>query len=83
MDGADAGLEVRDAIDHLDPKIAKVVRLVHWEGFTLAQTAAILDMPASTVRNHYQQAKQQLRAALDTGPEIAAQLRLDRTWPVP
>lgn len=62
---ADAGLDVRDAINALDPKHAEIVRLVHWEGFTLAQAAGILDQPASTVRNHYQQAKQHLRDALD------------------
>ncbi|WP_165354391.1 RNA polymerase sigma factor [Nocardioides glacieisoli] len=61
---ADAGLDVRAAINALDPKHAEIVRLVHWEGFTLAHVADILNQPASTVRNHYQQAKQQLREAL-------------------
>ena len=61
---ADAGLDVRDAINALDSRHAEIVRLVHWEGFTLAQVADILDQPASTVRNHYQQAKQRLREAL-------------------
>ena len=61
---ADAGLDVRDAIDALDSRHAEIVRLVHWEGFTLAQVADILDQPASTVRNHYQQAKRHLRQAL-------------------
>lgn len=63
---ADAGLEVRDAIDRLGPELAELIRLVHWEGFTLAQAATILDMPASTVRNHYQRAKQELRTALQS-----------------
>ena len=63
---ADAGLEVRDAIAALDSRHAEIVRLVHWEGFTLAQVADILDQPASTVRNHYQQAKRHLREALQT-----------------
>ena len=57
---------MRDAINALDPKHAEIVRLVHWEGFTLAQVADILDQPASTVRNHYQQAKQHLREALQS-----------------
>lgn len=61
---ADAGFDVRDAINALDSRHAEIVRLVHWEGFTLAQVADILDQPASTVRNHYQQAKQHLREAL-------------------
>ena len=62
---ADAGLDVRDAINALDAKQAEIVRLVHWEGFSLAQAADMLDQPASTVRNHYQRAKQQLRKALE------------------
>ncbi|MCW2856168.1 MAG: polymerase sigma factor [Marmoricola sp.] len=61
---ADAGLDVRDAISRLDPGLAELVRLVHWEGFTLAQAAEILEIPASTARNHYQHAKRELRTAL-------------------
>lgn len=66
VDGADAGLEVRDAIDRLEPGLAELVRLVHWEGFTLTQAADVLGVPASTVRNHYQRAKRELRAALES-----------------
>jgi RNA polymerase sigma-70 factor (ECF subfamily) len=61
---ADEGLDVRDVINRLDPELAELIRLVHWEGFTLAQAAVILEIPASTVRNHYQRAKQELRNAL-------------------
>jgi RNA polymerase sigma-70 factor (ECF subfamily) len=61
---ADDGLEVRDAIARLEPRLAELVRLVHWEGFTLAEAADILGVPASTARNHYQSAKRQLRLAL-------------------
>jgi len=61
---ADDGIEVRAAIDELGPERAELVRLVHWEGFSLADAAQILGKPASTVRNHYQQAKEELRAAL-------------------
>lgn len=62
--GADDGLEVRDAVARLDPLLAELVRLVHWEGFTLAQAAVVLGLPASTVRNHYQRAKAELRSTL-------------------
>jgi RNA polymerase sigma-70 factor (ECF subfamily) len=61
---ADAGYEIRDAIDRLDPHLAEIVRLVHWDGFTLQQVADLLELPASTVRNHYQRAKALLREAL-------------------
>lgn len=62
--GADEGLEVRDAIERLEPRLAEIVRLVHWEGFTLAQVAVVVELPASTVRNHYQLAKAELRSML-------------------
>jgi RNA polymerase sigma-70 factor (ECF subfamily) len=62
---ADAGYEVRDAIDRLDPHLAEIVRLIHWDGFTLRQVADLLELPASTVRNHHQRAKALLRVALD------------------
>lgn len=61
---ADSGYEVRDAIGRLDPRLAEIVRLVHWDGFTLQQVAELMEVPASTVRNHHQRAKAQLRAAL-------------------
>jgi RNA polymerase sigma-70 factor (ECF subfamily) len=66
---ADEGVEVRDAIARLEPKLAELVRLVHWEGFTLAEAADILGLPASTARNHYQAAKRQLRSALSPESE--------------
>lgn len=63
---ADLGIEVRDAIDRLDPALAEIVRLVHWDGFTLRQVSELLDLPASTVRNHHQRAKAQLKESLAT-----------------
>lgn len=61
---ADDGVEVRDAVDRLPEKLAEVVRLVHWEGFTLAQVAEILGEPATTVRSRYLRAKTELQTAL-------------------
>lgn len=61
---ADEGAEVRDAIDRLDPDLAELVRLVHWEGLSLADAAELIGIPASTARGRYQRAKEQLRAAL-------------------
>ena len=61
---ADRGVEVRDAIDRLDPDLAEVVRLVHWDGFTLAEAAQLLALPASTVRSRYSRARAELGAAL-------------------
>lgn len=61
---ADAGGEVRDAIARLDPDLAEIVRLVHWEGFSLTEAAEIVGIPASTARGRYQRAKENLREAL-------------------
>lgn len=61
---ADEGAEVRDAIDRLEPELAEVVRLVHWERLSVADAAGLLGIPASTARGRYQRAKDQLRAAL-------------------
>jgi len=62
---ADEHLEVRDAIARLDPDLAEIVRLVHWDGFTLTDAAELVGVPASTARGRYQRAKEQLRVALD------------------
>lgn len=62
--GADDGAEVRDAIDRLPADLAELVRLVHWDGFTLAEAAELTGVPASTARGRYQRAKEQLRSAL-------------------
>ncbi|WP_166880086.1 RNA polymerase sigma factor [Salinibacterium sp. ZJ450] len=61
---ADAGSEVLDAIARLEPELAELVRLVHWDGFSLAQAAELTGIPAPTARGRYHRAKEALRAAL-------------------
>jgi RNA polymerase sigma-70 factor (ECF subfamily) len=70
---ADRGLEVRDAIGRLEPELAEVVRLVHWDGFTLGEAATLEGVPASTVRSRYARAKRELAVALGlpTGDPVA------------
>lgn len=68
---ADAGAEVRDAIARLDSEQAELVRLVHWDGFTLAEAAELLGIPASTARGRHQRAKDELRAALSIEVPLA------------
>ena len=62
--GADAGIEVRDAISRLDPVHAELVRLVHWEKMTIAEASEIIGIPASTGRTRYQRAREQLQRSL-------------------
>ncbi len=66
---ADEHVEVRDAVARLEPDMAELVRLVHWDGFTIADAATVMDIPASTARSRYQRAKEALRLALD--PAVA------------
>ena len=61
---ADHGLEVRDASARLSGEQAELVRLVHWEGFSVADAGAILGIPASTARTRYQRARADLKEAL-------------------
>ncbi|MBO0979439.1 RNA polymerase sigma factor [Microbacterium sp. SD291] len=68
---SDAGAEVRDAIARLDPDLAEMIRLVHWDGFSLAEAAELLGIPASTVRGRHQRAKAELRAALSVEAPLA------------
>jgi RNA polymerase sigma-70 factor (ECF subfamily) len=68
---SDAGAEVRDAIARLDPDLAEIVRLVHWEGFTLVEAGEVIGIPASTARGRYQKAKAELRAALSIEAPLA------------
>ena len=76
---ADDGVEVRDAIQQLDPELRELVRLVHWEGFSITDAGQILELPSSTARGHYQRAKQQLREALD--PDSPVTQRCPATLP--
>jgi RNA polymerase sigma-70 factor (ECF subfamily) len=68
---ADAGAEVRDAIARLDPEQAELVRLVHWDGFSLVEAAELLGIPASTARGRHQRAKDELRTALSIEVPLA------------
>lgn len=53
---SDEGLDVRDVIARLPAEQAELVRLIHWEGFTVTGAAAIIGIPASTARTRYQRA---------------------------
>lgn len=64
---ADNGADVRDAVARLDDDLAEIVKLVHWEGFTLPEVAELLGIPATTARSKYRRARENLRTAL--GPD--------------
>lgn len=57
-------LEVREAIAALAPAQVELVRLIHWEGFGVADAGAILGLNASTARSRYAAARAQLQELL-------------------
>jgi RNA polymerase sigma factor, sigma-70 family len=60
----DAALDVRAAVAALPAEQAELIRLVHWDGFTVEDAARHLGIPASTARSRHARAKERLRAAL-------------------
>jgi RNA polymerase sigma-70 factor (ECF subfamily) len=59
---------IRDAVQRLEPDLAEIVTLVHWEGFTIAEAGELQGVPASTARGRYQRAKEALRTSLAEQP---------------
>ncbi|MDQ1547388.1 MAG: hypothetical protein QOH69_2292 [Actinomycetota bacterium] len=57
-------LDVRRAIAELPRDLAELVRLVHWDGFPLAEAARLLGIPASTARGRYARARSELSSRL-------------------
>ncbi|WP_062071831.1 RNA polymerase sigma factor [Demequina sediminicola] len=72
---ADDGLTTRDCIAALPEPLAEIVRLVHWDGLTLAEVAQLEEVAPSTVRSRYARAKEMLRAMLEEEP-LASVARL-------
>lgn len=62
-------LDVHAALDSLPTNQSELVRLVHWDGFTLIEAAQIAGVPESTARGRYERAKTRLRAALSTAQD--------------
>lgn len=59
--------ELVAALATLSPVDAEIIRLVHWDGFTLAEVADHLGRPAGTIRSRYSRARSVLRAELQNG----------------
>lgn len=65
---ADEGADVRDAIARLAPEQAELIRLIHWDGFSITEAGQLLGVPASTARTRYQRAREDLRSKLAAPP---------------
>lgn len=62
-DSSDA-VAVRDAVERLKRDQRELVRLIHWDGFTLAEAAEVLGLNPSTARSRYAAARAVLRDKL-------------------
>lgn len=56
--------DVRSAVARLPTRDRELIMLVHWDGFALAQAAALLGVNASTARTRYARARRRLAAEL-------------------
>lgn len=65
----DEALDVRRAIASLPEAQAELVRLVHWEGLSLAEAAEVMGLNASTARGRYQKAREELARLLTVTSE--------------
>ena len=54
------GIVENEAIDRLPSEQAELVRLIHWEGFTVVEAAGVLGISESTARGRYQRARANL-----------------------
>jgi RNA polymerase sigma-70 factor (ECF subfamily) len=55
---------VRRAIEALDHRLAELVRLVHWDGWSIADASEIMGISASTGRSRYAAARSKLQKLL-------------------
>lgn len=62
ISGPDA--ELTSALAELPRADLEIIRLVHWDGFSLAEVAQHLGKPAGTIRSRYSRARAQLREKL-------------------
>jgi len=70
--------DLRAALDDLPADDREAFLLVHHYGYSSSEAAALLDIPASTVRSRVGRARQRLAAALGARPDTAK----DTGWPV-
>ncbi len=69
-DRLDVRLRVRAALTTLPPELEELVKLVLWDGFTLADAARLAGTPTSTVRSRYARALAMLAAELGEGSAV-------------
>jgi len=63
--GPDEVIEVHRALDRLEPRHREVLVLLFLEGLTVEEIAAVVGVPAGTVKSRVHHAKKALRALLE------------------
>lgn len=58
-------IDLRAALNQLDPADRELVLLVAWEGFSVAAASQVLNLRADAARARYSRARARLRALLD------------------
>jgi RNA polymerase sigma-70 factor (ECF subfamily) len=81
---SDTVMAVRKAIADLPEPQRELIVLVHWDGFSLVEAAAITGVSASTARSRYQVARHKLASDLyaDALQSCAHSLPTTRTFPI-
>ena len=64
-------LDLRMAIQSLDPLDREILTLTAWEGLTSAEVATVVDLPSSTVRARLARARAQVRAHITNDVDCA------------
>ncbi|MET0908990.1 MAG: sigma-70 family RNA polymerase sigma factor [Ilumatobacteraceae bacterium] len=57
--------DLQEAVGQLPDIDQEIIRLVHWDGFSQAEVAKLLDVPPGTVRSRHLRARRQLRSLLE------------------
>jgi RNA polymerase sigma-70 factor (ECF subfamily) len=68
VDSLEEAEYVRAAIARLPPRLQELVRLIHWDGFSLVDAAAVTGTSPSTARSRYARARELLRNELSGRP---------------
>lgn len=58
-------LDISRALSTLPAAQAELIRLIHWDGFTIAESAELMKINPSTARGRYAAARQSLRIILE------------------
>ncbi len=74
---SDAESRVQTALDALSPRDREIIRLIHWDGFTQVQVAALLGCPQGTIRSRYARARTTLRGTLGEKTTASSSTRRD------